>query len=464
MKETKRKLMTFTFYDRSGIERDLEEQAAQGWMLEKTSAAGWIYRRIEPAKIHFSVVYFPAASAFDPHPSEEQERFFEFCEYTGWELVASNAQLQIFCNRNEDPVPIETDPVIELENIHASVKKTVLPMYLVNLVLAFMQIGLAMQRFSMDPIGELANLSAILSLAFWVMVIFFDAAQLFFYYRWLHKAKAAAEDGHFLETKSTDRFQLTVVILSSLAVVFMLMSFGGGGMIMAGVLMTVGIIGSAFLLTKLTNHLKKKNYSAKKNMFITYAAAIPIGMVICGVVLYLMVSIHLKDRDRGNAAGSYEFRGWTYYVYNDPIPLKVEDLIETDYDGYSYEIFTNESSPLLSRFEARQKTRHDALAEPEMQYRIIEVKVSFLYDWVEKLMLDEFDHNYAYPEDDPAWEEHVIVGHEPWEAERVYQLYLGGEEHYRYLLCYEKHIIEIDLDWEPDNSQMVFIGKTLQNI
>ena len=83
MKETKRKLMPITFYDRTGIQRSLETLAARGWLLEKCSAAGWIYRRIEPAKIHFSVVYFPAADPFDPHPSEKQQRFQEFCMHTG---------------------------------------------------------------------------------------------------------------------------------------------------------------------------------------------------------------------------------------------------------------------------------------------------------------------------------------------------------------------------------------------
>ena len=34
MKDKKRRLMTFTFYDRTGIEKDLEKQAAKGWLLE----------------------------------------------------------------------------------------------------------------------------------------------------------------------------------------------------------------------------------------------------------------------------------------------------------------------------------------------------------------------------------------------------------------------------------------------
>ena len=46
MKEIKRRLMPLTFYDRTGLEKDLEEQAAKGWLLEKCAATGWLYRRI----------------------------------------------------------------------------------------------------------------------------------------------------------------------------------------------------------------------------------------------------------------------------------------------------------------------------------------------------------------------------------------------------------------------------------
>ena len=166
MKDTKRRLMTFTFYDRTGIEKDLEKQAAKGWLLEKCAATGWIYRRIEPAKIHFAVVYFPAISMFDPEPSEKQKRFQDFCEHTGWELIASNIQMQIFCNRRENPIPIETEPEIEVENIHKSVKKTLLPTMFMNLILAVMQLGLTYQRFTMNPLGELANLNGLVSTVF----------------------------------------------------------------------------------------------------------------------------------------------------------------------------------------------------------------------------------------------------------------------------------------------------------
>lgn len=185
------------------------------------------------------------------------------------------------------------------------------------------------------------------------------------------------------------------------------------------------------------------------------------SFVLCGCVIWLVVSVHSAENDPAAHAETYEYNGWTYYIYDDPIPLRIEDLIDTDYDGYSYEIISDDSSPLLSRFEARQKTRYDALTEPEMQYRIVQVKFPLLYDWVLTEMLDEFDHNYAYPEDDPNWKEDQSIDPSPWGAEEVYQLILDGEDQARYLLCYENVIIEIDLDWMPTAEQMATISQKL---
>ena len=460
MKDRKRKIMPFTFYDRTGIERKLETQAAKGWLLEKCSAAGWIYRRIEPAKIHFSVVYFPAADAFDPHPSEEQVRFQEFCEHTGWELIASNAQMQIFCNRRENPIPIETDPVIEVENIHKSVKKTMFPAYFSNLVLGVMQIGLAVQRFSWDPLTELLSLPSLLASLFWCLNVVFWTILIGMYFHWYFRAKAAALDGHFLETKSTDGFQMLMLTTTTLALVFMYLSFGSWTVLLVGLLMVVGILGLTAVMVWMSNCMKKRNVKAKTNRLITYAFAIVMSLVLCGGVIWLVVSVRMEENDKTAQAETYEYHGWIYYVYADPIPLRIEDLIETDYTGYSYEIISDASSPILSRYEARQKTRYDALHEPEMQYRIVHVKVPFLYNWVLEIMLEELDHNYAYP-DAPEWKDDRSIDPNPWGAEQAYQLYLGDEAHYRYLLCYDDRIIEIDLDWEPTADDMAIVNQQL---
>lgn len=83
MKRTKRRIEHLSFFDHTGISSHLEKMAAKGWMIEKVTNTGWVYRRIEPKNIHFAVSYFPKASEFDPEISEEQKMFHDFCAHTG---------------------------------------------------------------------------------------------------------------------------------------------------------------------------------------------------------------------------------------------------------------------------------------------------------------------------------------------------------------------------------------------
>ena len=123
MSEIKRSLMNLSFYDQKGIEDKLEKMAARGWMLEKPGTVFWTYRKIPPQSLRFAVTYFPSATQFDPGPSEAQLTKEEFCAWDGWRLVARWDAMQIFCTAQEDPVPIETDPVTQVENIRRTMKK-----------------------------------------------------------------------------------------------------------------------------------------------------------------------------------------------------------------------------------------------------------------------------------------------------------------------------------------------------
>ena len=62
-------------------------------------------------------------SQFDPEPPAEQREFWELCKATGWELVTNRYQMQIFRNPAPDAIPIETDPVVQVENVRAAMKK-----------------------------------------------------------------------------------------------------------------------------------------------------------------------------------------------------------------------------------------------------------------------------------------------------------------------------------------------------
>ena len=156
-------LILYSYYDRTGIAKHLAEMAAKGWMLDKLGSWSWRYRRTEPRTLHFAVTYFPSASQFDPHPSEEQETLWDFCAAAGWELVTSSAQVQIFYNEQEHPVPIETDPAVEFDTMNRSMKRGFLSSYWGLLVISLLEIAMNLHQLWKNPIDVLSDFSRLTS-------------------------------------------------------------------------------------------------------------------------------------------------------------------------------------------------------------------------------------------------------------------------------------------------------------
>ena len=137
MRTTRRDLIPFSFYDHTGMEKHLEKMAQKGWMLEELTNWGWKYRAIQPQKLHFSVSFDTRASDFEPEPTEEQIMFQKFCRHSGWKLAAASGWMQVFYNEEEDPLPIQTDPELEVRMVGKRARRMV-PAYVIFLVLGFL--------------------------------------------------------------------------------------------------------------------------------------------------------------------------------------------------------------------------------------------------------------------------------------------------------------------------------------
>ena len=87
MNDTRKILCHFSFYDQVRIQEKLEEMAQQGWMIHQPGNFTWTFKKMEPQKLRFAVTYFPAASEFDPGPTEGELRKMDFCAHDGWQLV-----------------------------------------------------------------------------------------------------------------------------------------------------------------------------------------------------------------------------------------------------------------------------------------------------------------------------------------------------------------------------------------
>lgn len=464
MKELKRKLETFSFYDHSGIEKHLEEMAEQGWLLKKIGRISWVYRRIEPKKLHFAVTYYPKASEFDPEPQEGQMIYRDYSERSGWKFICQSAQMQVFYNEEEEPTPMETDPVVEVQTIHKAAKKGFLLSYFMLLGVSVLQAVLFVSRLLGDPIGLLSSAMNLSTGACWVILFLLCIVELCGYYRWHGKAVKAAENGEFLETHSHVLFQKVVLAASVLALVYILINLLSIGDRMMLTIYTL-MIGYMFTLMAVVNavkkFLKRKKVSRNANLTVT--------LIVDFVLAFAMLAAITHGTLRASQTGlfhpeedTYEHDGATWILYQDELPLSVGDLLDVDFDGYIRENRESESI-FLGQLDVHQWPRFDtapSVKVPSLSYTLTIIKVPALYDWCKESVLNKWT--------DTTIEEGIILTNHyekidatPWLAQEAYQLHFSEGILNKYFLCYEDRIIEIDFDWEPSEEQMRIVAGKL---
>ncbi|MFA6670892.1 MAG: DUF2812 domain-containing protein [Bacillota bacterium] len=112
--KTKRVFWGFFSLDYKAIAIYLEEMAGKGWMLEKVGRMTARFRAIEPRKLKFYVDVFKEEGPLTPEKTKEAEEYRRLCQESGWTFITSQDYLQFFyADGDEDPVPIQTDEVLE---------------------------------------------------------------------------------------------------------------------------------------------------------------------------------------------------------------------------------------------------------------------------------------------------------------------------------------------------------------
>ncbi len=469
MKDKKRILEAFSFYDRSGLEKRLTQMAEKDWLLETIGSFFWTYRKIEPKKLSFCVCWYPKASAFDPVPSEEQQTFYDFCEHTGWVLAGSFGQMQVFYNEALDPIPIETDPVMEVDAIHRSAKRTSLPSQLVLLAMSLINGWLFVSRLLNDPVGVLASAANLFTGVCWAFLILLTAVECGGYFLWHRKAVKAAEQGEFLEAKGHRKFQIICLTVMGLGMLYYLVSVltSENQMMMVTVLLMLGVyLPGVYLLTYgVKAFLKKKKAPARVNRTVTILFAFVGAFVLIGGITWGV----LFGSSRGWLAGNdetYEYRGNIFTAPQDKLPLTVEDLLDVNYSGYTREQ-TNHQSLLLAQYEARQRPRFDAgnfKEMPHLEYIITLVRVPALYGLCKNALLADWEKDWR---SDGQKDYAMPIDPTPWGAEDAYQLTnqeYGPEN--TFLLCYKDRFVEIDFSygWNVTPGQMSLVSEKIGNV
>ncbi len=457
MKNIKRKLPMYAIYDRTNIEKMLEDEAQKGWMLESLGNYIWKFKRIEPRKLHFAVTYFPKATFYDPEPSEQQKTLQDFCQHAGWTLVGGIGPMQVFCNERENPLPIETDPLVELENIHATAKKTYLSSFWLLLAVWILNLGMQISNIIRNPLDFLGSNLSLFNFSNAVLLVIMCLVELLGYYCWHRRAEQAArESGRFMQTRNYKRLELAILFVMLIGLILLLFTMDSELSTLMAV-MLAGLVCVVLIGQGLIRLMKRLRVSAGTNKNVSMIVVVALTLVVIYVPnIYFVYEKPVPEED----VQTYEYRGSTIPIYQDPMPLTVEELMDPGYDRYSYKLET-ENSLFLTTLKARQLSRMGETAV-DLSYEIYDIHLPQLYG----ICLDDILHSYdRFNDFDDAGnitnDSFQPVEHGPWGADAAYCRYSGGASTNKYLLCYGYRIIEITFGWEPTQDQMAIVGREL---
>ncbi len=457
MKNGKFEVAFYTFYDHTTMETHFEKMAAKGWALDRMGIF-WHYRRIEPAKLRYAVGYFPGGGIYGP-VSEGEMTFEDYCAEAGWNLTAEHGEIKVFCNANEDPVPLETQADIQVENIREASERAVFIRAAAALI-GWVGILWFLASAVFDSVKTLSSGLGCTWAVLFLCLGISSTDELITYYRWYKRAKANADrDQSFTPTWSHRGVQGAALTASLAVLAVWAVTVGETGRL---ALLIFGTIWGLYYLTDLIRtRMRRRGLPTVANIAVNFTV---VAVVTAGVITGYF---HFTDQDSVDGRQYYDHNGFRWSQEEDVLPLALAELKEgaapLEEELYT-KTYNTQQSLLLSRLSAEESGVYESSGnrEPEeyyMQYIVAKVHLDLLYDYTLHSML----RTYAGEE---AW-----TAAEEWElpdgtAGRAYQLSYERQEQRicRYVICMQDRVVKMDLSFEPDAEQRARMTEKLAEI
>lgn len=121
------------------IERHLQDMARKGWLISKIILGSlFIYKRIEPEELDFSITPYEVETAFTRKTKEELEEFNSVCKSVGWNYATKSYDLHIyFKEKGSEALDIQTDDEEEFKTLEFIGKKYMKGHYILIPILLF---------------------------------------------------------------------------------------------------------------------------------------------------------------------------------------------------------------------------------------------------------------------------------------------------------------------------------------
>lgn len=211
----------------------------------------------------------------------------------------------------------------------------------------------------------------------------------------------------------------------------------------------------------LKNALKKRGVSRNVNRIISVFAVVLLTFLVLGLMTVAIIQGRVRFNSEKNVIGTYELYGRTREIYDDPLPLEIEEL--SDVNAQWSKEADHQETFLLSSTEYRQYAiltdGNDNIDERKLEYTVTEVKQDFLYDFIKQAVLNS--------RQDEVHDDFVFTDHyEPidasiWIADGAYQLHWSDSVLNTYLIFWGNRIVEIKFYWEPTPEQIAIAVEKL---
>ena len=459
----KYEVVSYSLYDYDGVIRHLEKRACQGWMIKQMGIFFWKYQKIDPQKLHFSVTYFSKSSVENAEQDAYWQTFLNHCNKTGWKRCTEWMQMQVFCNDQQSPPPLESDEAVKLNQIHTYMGRSFLKRMLLALALIVVYCFLVGKDLFDHPLYLLTSSVRMILTVLIFALLFSMTWSIFEYWRWYCRSKHAIAQGGSCASISRWDHRINLGWNLFLPVIAMLLLLGVSSRAIRVYLL---LRTAAFCLIVVSLvwvrmwMLKNKFQQSTRNLVLA------VGIVLCAILLTCgdnwWEQSALKSSLEPQPVGIYtDENGYEWEIYDDPILLTIEDLQAPEVAEetvFSRRWTVQEETFLASRSAAVERGYTEKGQVTALYYQIVDVKLPFLYDLCRKgLAQDDWwvkDEDFLPVEDDR------------WKAKEVYQKYEIGEQKKQplteYLICLEQRIVRLQLDWEPNDQQIAVICEKLQ--
>lgn len=464
MRQKKRVLKYFAFYDRPGMERWLEQMARKGWMLRGKRAFSWIFTRIEPKNLRFGLVYSNEINDDTLYSIHAQMELDEICRECGWNRAAGRYQMQFYWTDDPSANPLLTDPVAEVEAL-TRIRRTVLrrsifgflPAALCNLNVILRTV-LAVRQ---NPLFLLQSPFLLILPMFWALLLAVLLIRGLQAACWRGRVLKSSEEGPDPRPGAAGE-----ALIRLLAVLFT------GVALFLTVDAVVPSAPSArvedsfrLLILAFAGLLAFGVYRfLRRNIISPRVSAVTVG-ILFALVSIIGTALVTGQRDRfaklDHTEQTVTVGKQEQTILADPIPVTVSDLLGVsqirETIGYHSGSFLTDISTFVDRGINNQNGEHI-----HMNYTVYDIPFSQPYDFVldRQLHPDYYagfrrDYTDEYACDDPtAW---------CADAAYVHCSTYGSDNETRFyaVLCYEKRIVTLYCSWEMTPEQREIFGRAM---